>query len=452
MSLEAVNQKETRVESHTEDLVSEDAKNLEDQVVSTTATGEEANLRGDSVDDMAAVDKTTLPPQDKEARTPSHAPSVDAVDDLDTFKTAARTLLSIHRDEIAQRDEQISKLRGELLRVREGLQALEKQSVLGEPFQDSDGFGDNQELGKDSSEQVKSISDWSLLDLSEKEQVVDMNAHLTESSNSASTQRMRTMLVLALVAKALEEYVLTPNYLLEDDDELRYILSRMTDTRKKAQFRSLLLSIAEGDGLKEPVKLFRVETALNSIMKPFEAMFQEDFRDKLRSRLEQLLEGVMTAWEPVQHYESHLEVSTVAKVSGRQWMSLHFGGDRANLVMVNSDVFETDPVLMVVFPKVCVIDRSKKSAFTTVFPGVVFQKSQATIAAADAEVKGIEIPAILDTEPLPTQHLEGMLKGSPDADEADSRVTGSDSDGSSASGDETDGGSETESNDGDGEA
>ncbi|KAK4943884.1 hypothetical protein LTR10_016600 [Elasticomyces elasticus] len=434
MSLEGVSENETKVESHTENVVSEDAKNLEDQVVSTDATGEEVKVKSDSVEDMAAVDKATLPHDDKEARTQSHAPCVDAVDDLDTFKIAARTLLSIHRDEIAHRDEQISKLRGELLRVREGLQALEKQSFLGEPFQDSDGFGDKQELRNDSSEQVKSISDWSLLDLSEKEHVLDINAHLTESSNSASTQRMRTMLVLALVAKALEEYVLTPNYLLEDDDELRYILSRMTDTGKKTHFRSLLLSIAEADGLKEPVKLFRVENALNSIMKPFEAMFQEDFRDKLRSRLEQLFEDVMTAWEPVQHYESHFEVSTVAKVSGRQWMSLLFEGDTANLVMV------------------CVIDRSKKSAFTTVFPGVVFQKSQATIAAADAEVKGIEIPAVLDTEPLPTQHLEEMLKETPDADEADSRVTGSDSEGSSASGDKTDGGSETESNDGDVEA
>ncbi|KAI1629651.1 hypothetical protein EDD37DRAFT_617553 [Exophiala viscosa] len=435
---------------------------------------------------MIATGKATLPHEDSEARPQSRFPSVDAVDDLDSFKSAARTLLSIHRDEIAQRDEHISKLRAELLRVREGLQALENQSLLGQPLQDVADHSDKEwtfvqsmyapELGKESQEQVsgrieniwasclkavqdimaqdaplESILDMNNLGLQENEQVMTIVELLTEPSDAAFASRTRTVLVLALLAKALEEYILTPNYLLEDDNELRYILSKMTDTKKKAHFRGLLLSISEEDGFKEPVRLFRVENALDSITKPLEAVYQEDFRDKLRSRLEQLLEGIMTAWEPAQHCESHLEVSTMAKRDGREWRTLRFEGDTANLVTVKSDAFEADPVLMTLFPRVCIIDRSKKPAFTTVFPGVVFQRSQATVEVADVEVKSVEIPGVPTTELVAMEQMGGVAKENAKADEADSRITGSESEGSSASSDETEG-SETESNDGDEEA
>lgn len=293
------------------------------------------------------------------------------------------------------------------------------------------------------------MSDWSMVEWPEKEQMPDILALPPEPSNGTSARRTRAMLVMTLLAKALEEYILTPNYLFEDDDELRYILHKMTDTKKKAHFRGLLLSISEEEDLKEPVKQFRVESALNSIIKPIQALFQEDFCDKLRSSLEQLLDDVMIDWEPVQRAESHFEVSTVAKGAGREWMSLWFDGDTANLVTVNSSGFEADPVLMVLFPRMCVIDRTKKPAFTTVFPGVVFQKSQVAVADTDADVNDVEVPAALNNELITTEPQGGPMKEAPAADEADLRVTGSESEGSSASGDETDGGSETESNDGD---
>jgi len=158
---------EQKTPLHSDDMIAEDVKNPEEQVGSVKATGpgEEIKTNSNPVDVRAAADTTALLNEGDEAEIRSQTPPIDVVDNLDSFKIAARTLLAIHRDEMAHRDEQISKLRGELLRVREGLQAMEQQRSSGQrPLQDVEDHGDHgwtlvqavhaTELEKESQEQL----------------------------------------------------------------------------------------------------------------------------------------------------------------------------------------------------------------------------------------------------------------------------------------------------------
>lgn len=65
-----------------------------------------------------------------------------------TFEQAAKTFLNIHRDEVAQRDEEIFKLRAELKRIREALKAIESAGDLAESSRDVPAVH-NQELTED---------------------------------------------------------------------------------------------------------------------------------------------------------------------------------------------------------------------------------------------------------------------------------------------------------------
>lgn len=219
----------------------------------------------------------------------------------------------------------------------------------------------------------------------------------------SSNKRSRTMLVMALLAKSLEEYILTPNYLFEDDDEVRFILHKMTDTKKKSQLRNLFLSLCGSGDFKdevEKVKAFRVENAVNGAVHPIQSLLSEELCEKVKARLADILCDVVTAWEPLQRYESHFEVSTEPGRAGREWLTLHLmDNNTVVLETVNSSAFEVNPVMAVVFPRVCAIDRSRRPAFTTAFPGVVFQKSQAIIEEFDTVC--VERSAVPDVEPSP---------------------------------------------------
>ncbi|KAK6380966.1 hypothetical protein LTS17_005167 [Exophiala oligosperma] len=337
-----------------------------------------------------------------------------------TFEQAAKTFLNIHRDEVAQRDEEIFKLRAELKRIREALKAIESAGDLAESSRDVPAVH-NQELTEDDpdltfqkikdiwetcfnavhsvieEDDVKeSLSDWSIVNWSELEdKMPGFSAFPVESSN----KRSRTMLVMALLAKSLEEYILTPNYLFEDDDELRFILHKMTDTKKKSQVRSLFLFMSGSEDFKdevEKVKAFRVENAVSGAVRPIQSLLSEALCEKVKARLADILCDVVTAWEPLQRYESHFEVSTEPGRAGREWLTLHLmDNNTVVLETVNSSAFEVNPVMAVVFPRVCAIDRSRRPAFTTAFPGVVFQKSQAMIEESDTVcVDRVTVPEV----------------------------------------------------------
>jgi hypothetical protein len=304
-----------------------------------------------------------------------------------------------------------------------------------------------------------------------EEKMPGVTAFPVEASNKSS----RTMLVMALLAKSLEDYILTPNYLFEDDDEVRFILSKMTDTKKKNRLRSLLLSACEGEDVKEEmenVKAFRVESAVNGVIQPIQSLLSGALRDKVKTTLVETLCDVVTAWEPVQRCESHFEVSTDAGRANRDWLTLRLMEDKtAALESVNSSAFGTDPVLAVVFPRVCAIDRSMKPSVTTAFPGIVFQKSwviatdAATVEegenAAEPEIEaGPAPPPIIqdlpEEKPCPSPspgpeqgevEVEAQpVKEEPKPIDSHPPITGSESEGSTSEDEDTEDGSETESN------
>jgi hypothetical protein len=81
-----------------------------------------------------------------EAHSPSEVAFVHADD---RFRDAAKLFLGIHREEIAQRETEITKLQTELRRVREGLKALEKTQ------QESDGRTRDSELFGEQSQKAE---------------------------------------------------------------------------------------------------------------------------------------------------------------------------------------------------------------------------------------------------------------------------------------------------------
>lgn len=193
------------------------------------------------------------------------------------------------------------------------------------------------------------------------------------------------MVAMAVVAQALEEYILTPNYLIEEDDELRYILRSLLDTPRKNTLRSLLLSVSEEANRNEEVKRSRVSASVEDITQTLEALLPGELLTRLTSELEQELKNATLEWEPVQRYQSHYEVNAAVSQTPWDWKSVSFTDDGFSLLDVNSAAFAEDEAVLVVFPRVCTLDRSRKPSYTAVYPGIVLQKSQTALKECDLQ-------------------------------------------------------------------
>ncbi|KAL2430711.1 hypothetical protein ABEF95_013076 [Exophiala dermatitidis] len=336
----------------------------------------------------------------------------------DNFRTSAQLFLQVHRTEVTARDAEISRLRMELTRVREGLKALKEQTQKntgpGDPSQQT--TGGSADVPKDyvyvqAADTLVAKPDplieslvtvrldniltkldndlmlvqWNVMHWLEfKDRIPNIASVPLEPSNSPRARQTRTMLVMALLGKSLEEYLFSPTYLFEDDDELRLLLFKMTNTRMKTLWRRMLLWMSDESDRKETVKSSRVQSAVEETMEPLQKLLDAETFIQLTSELQEVVSQAAEAWEPLQRCQQHFEVSTnlTTRAAGWVWNSIHFKSDHAglgmDLVPVDSGAFSLDgqEVLMVLFPRVCAIDRSKNPAFTPVFPGIVLQKSE----------------------------------------------------------------------------
>ncbi len=107
----AVGQREDQEEGH---VATEDTEKEEPIVQASDGVDVTSQAPAEVVGDIPVVDQAA-----------AQAAGLDSADSGENLKRAARAFLDVHRDEVAQREEEISKLRAELKRVREGLKALE---------------------------------------------------------------------------------------------------------------------------------------------------------------------------------------------------------------------------------------------------------------------------------------------------------------------------------------
>ena len=221
------------------------------------------------------------------------------------------------------------------------------------------------------------------------------------------------MLIMSLLAQALEEYILTPNYLLEDDDELRYILRCIANVEKKSILRGLLLSVSqEEEARSQEVKTKRISATISDAIGPLKALLPPETYDKLQSDLEDVLQKAISAWEPLQRHHNHYESNAVANRTNWEWKSVIFTGIGVDLETRHASAFEHDEAAMVVFPRVCAIDKSARPVYAPVFSGIVLQKSQ--LAAAEEEPELTE-ESELKEDPEPKE--EPGLKEEPEPKE-----------------------------------
>ena len=211
---------------------------------------------------------------------------------------------------------------------------------------------------------------------------VDYSTPLPET-NSLEAKQMRSMVVLAILAKSLAEHIFTPTYLIQNDKELRSVLLNMAHGQQKDFLRGLLLNLFEDD--QQAVKTKKISTVVREVVDPVHSLLGLDAAQKFSSDLLHIVQRAADVWWEIQRQRSHFEADRNHQVDEWEWHSLHFvndNNDQMQLQSVRSSTFDSDEALLVLFPRVYTIDEEKDNP---IFPGVILQRSQTT--AAEKELR-----------------------------------------------------------------
>lgn len=217
---------------------------------------------------------------------------------------------------------------------------------------------------------------------------------------------------MAILAQFLEDYIFTPEYLLEDDDDLRYLLRASKNPLIKQGLRSMLLLTSDEDDWKRTIIKKRISNALDELHELVKTLLPQDMSTVLRNNLELELETVASIWERAQHSQSHFEVNTNPGASRWTWKSISSIAQGLVLTDVDSSEFVASERVMVVFPRVFALDRSQNPSFTPVFTGIILQESrvenlQAELPAEPPESVNL---AVVPTEAAPLEDQEPKLE------------------------------------------
>jgi hypothetical protein len=119
------------------------------------------------------------------------------------------------------------------------------------------------------------------------------------ASNSPAAKQMRIAAMLAILARCINLHVFQPTYLLDEKDEIRRLLIRLTvaDSKKESFCRAVLLSMFPEIQAKNAAKA--VERVVREISWSVRKLISDTQYDRFKLGLEDVVRQAHDAWQLV---------------------------------------------------------------------------------------------------------------------------------------------------------
>ncbi|KAK5054710.1 hypothetical protein LTR84_001602 [Exophiala bonariae] len=245
-------------------------------------------------------------------------------------------------------------------------------------------------LSSESRDEVLGIRAWTTL-----KQVPEATyATPVPYSNTRAAKQMRTFLVMAILARSLTNHIFTPTYIVEEESELRDLLFEISDNARKEFLRGMIMSLFERK--QREIATQRVSMVVREVLSPVEDLLGLDAAQKFGRELKSKIQEAEDIWWGLQRHKSHFEAEVKWETESWECQSIQFSNDSDQMSSrgVNVEAFDTDEVVLTLFPRIFVADGSRD---VPIFPGVVIQKSQT--ASAEEEINQIAASSPVEVKP-----------------------------------------------------
>ncbi|RDW69297.1 hypothetical protein BP6252_08317 [Coleophoma cylindrospora] len=203
-------------------------------------------------------------------------------------------------------------------------------------------------------------------------------------SNSRPAKQMRIAAVLAVLAQLLNQFIFTPTYVLQEDDELREVLLHEAEAHpdRESLCRGLLLLMSDNKPFVAEEE--RVGAVVRKVTWVLQALVEGTFWDKFREDLKVLVEKAVRGWSDVQRHKERFEPNIdLRSLDDWEWRKVNFAENVPPTGQGSPDGgFTKSDGILVLFPGLYAVDHLEYEA---IFPGVVLLASQTKLAADEVE-------------------------------------------------------------------
>lgn len=195
-------------------------------------------------------------------------------------------------------------------------------------------------------------------------------------------------IILATLARSINELLFEPTYILEEGSGVRDLLidQAKESSRKESHCRAVLLSIFPDEQDEKLADM--AEKVIAEIMLLVEGLLPPTETAKFRSELEGFVEQATKTWWNVQRIQEKLEPAfEPSLLESNKWRMCRFEGNIANGTGSEQSLAmdeENDEPILVVFPCTCLVENGE--AYPVRFGGVL-RKSQTREAAKEIKEK-----------------------------------------------------------------
>ncbi|KAL5335316.1 hypothetical protein BJX70DRAFT_401731 [Aspergillus crustosus] len=204
------------------------------------------------------------------------------------------------------------------------------------------------------------------------------------ASNTPAAKGMRLVVLLAILARAIDKYIFLPNYLLAEGTELRDIFNQLAeaDGARESFCRSVLLSVNQA--AQEKSLKSQVQSVVRNVSFYFCDLLSEAQYDNLRQVLENVANRACNVWRPIQRAEKKYEPDFDPLNWGdAEWSPFKIPGQEPGLSSTNNQDSIPADNLLTVFPRICQIDGGGRSALSY---AIQIRKSHQLYLDAEEEV------------------------------------------------------------------
>jgi len=205
-------------------------------------------------------------------------------------------------------------------------------------------------------------------------------------SNSPSAKQMRIAATLAILARCINQHIFQPTYLLDEQDEIRWRLVRLAveDSRKESFYRAVLLPMFPEIQAKNAATA--IERVVREVSWSIRSLVSDTQYDRFKLGLEDVVRQAHRAWQLVQRSREKFEPFFEPRHDDDiEWQPLKLD-DRSAAAGKEKTVgaSERDDILLVIFPRIYVVEDSEPIPVTR---GVALMKSQSAAAAEEMKRK-----------------------------------------------------------------
>ncbi|KAI9729511.1 MAG: hypothetical protein M1818_008483 [Claussenomyces sp. TS43310] len=219
-------------------------------------------------------------------------------------------------------------------------------------------------------------------------------------SNSSAAKRMRVALMLAVLARRIDEHIFLPTYILEDD-EIRPLLERLAiaNSSKESFCRALLLSLFPEKQARNATQ--RVGQVVREV-----AYYVQDFlsvtqNESFRTGLEKVVRQACEVWRIAQHAVARFEPTfELTCYDDFHWQPLKFVENAEPRGQSPQMASARDEERLVIFPRVYYLEDGQRGPITN---GVVLMESQSIAAAQEMEKSSSSAAGKLPSRPRPSR-------------------------------------------------